>query len=104
MSQDRELKKLFGKSGNTDFLRVWYSGSKKKIKNLWLANRDHLDQIAERDLVISDRDEAIKVLTGSQNELIRMIAIMQEKNLQLIKENQNLKILVDERGNLRRTA
>lgn len=104
MSQDRELKKLCGKSRNTDFLRAWYAGSREKIKNLWWANHNHLNQIAERDLVIADRDEAIKVLTGSQNELIRMIAIMQDKNFKLETENQNLKNLLEHKNNLEEVA
>ncbi|MBE7411372.1 MAG: hypothetical protein L6Q54_11475 [Leptospiraceae bacterium] len=104
MSQDKELKKLFGKSEKTDFLRAWYYGSRKKIKDLWWKNLCHLDQIYVRDDILTDRDEALEVLTRSQAELISAVEMLQEKVSNLIKENESLKLLLKNKKNLERVA
>ncbi len=98
--QDAQLKEICKKPTKLtriDFLSSWYRGSKKKIKNIWHANYCHMGQIV-------DRDEALEVCAKSQMELIQRIRDYESRILNLQKENSTLKNLLNEKGNLRRTA
>lgn len=98
--QDQKLQELCGKGkaiSGPDFFRAWFHGSIRVLRDVEADNRYLRQQILERD-------EALDVCAQAQLEYVEIIADYDARILQLQKEILVLKKLLDERGNLRRTA